>query len=196
MVKALLGRRLLVSRITLVGLGLASLLVTSPFYPKTMDEHGAVHEALSLVLVTIATFGRIWATIYLGGRKNAVLVRDGPYSLCRNPLYLFTSIGVAGISIQSHQPWVVGALFAFMALFYPWTIRKEEEVLEAKFGQVFREYRNKTPAFIPAFENFRAGGDAISVNPRLVLRAMADNVWWIVSWYLFGTIEELHVAGR
>ena len=29
-----------------------------------------------------------WATLYVGGRKETVLVTDGPYSACCNPLYL------------------------------------------------------------------------------------------------------------
>src|SRR6476660_1715925 len=30
---------------------------------------------------------RLWATGYVGGRKRRELVTEGPYSLCRNPLY-------------------------------------------------------------------------------------------------------------
>lgn len=196
MMKLLLNRRLLMSRVALVGIALMSMLVASPFYPGTMGEHGGLHEAISLGLVMVAAFGRIWATMYLGGRKNAVLVREGPYSLCRNPLYLFTAIGVAGIAIQSHQPWVAGALLAFMAVFYPWTIRNEERLLEAKFGRAFHEYRTETPAFFPAPGGFRAGGETVEVNPRFVLKAVFDNMWWIIGWYLLGAIEEWHVDNR
>src|ERR1041385_8757907 len=33
---------------------------------------------------------RVWATLYVGGRKLKTLVDQGPYSICRNPLYLGT----------------------------------------------------------------------------------------------------------
>src|SRR5262245_44567857 len=42
----------------------------------------------TLFLLGAAT--RWWATLYIGGTKNKVLATMGPYSLCRNPLYLGT----------------------------------------------------------------------------------------------------------
>ncbi len=39
----------------------------------------------SMLFLAGAAF-RFWATLYLGGRKDAVVVDTGPYSLCRHPL--------------------------------------------------------------------------------------------------------------
>jgi len=75
------GRRMLWTR-TLLGLFiLSAILVESPFFPRSIEEPYVLPELLSLVLVMVAALGKIWATVYLGGRRNVVLVQDGPYSL-------------------------------------------------------------------------------------------------------------------
>src|SRR5579871_4908400 len=43
-----------------------------------------------LAAVTI----RLWATLYLGGRKGRAVISEGPYSMCRNPLYIGTFLVV------------------------------------------------------------------------------------------------------
>ena len=61
-----------------------------------------VHEALELAgvaLIGVAILGRTWSSLYIGGRKNSVLVQYGPYSLMRNPLYTFSFIGALGIGL-------------------------------------------------------------------------------------------------
>ncbi|MFV2065761.1 MAG: isoprenylcysteine carboxylmethyltransferase family protein, partial [Pirellulales bacterium] len=50
-----------------------------------------------LIFVMGGTF-RWWATLYIGNRKQCVLVTDGPYSLCRNPLYVGTFLIVLSIA--------------------------------------------------------------------------------------------------
>ena len=41
-------------------------------------------------MILICILGRTWATLYIGGQKQRELVTKGPYSVVRNPLYLFT----------------------------------------------------------------------------------------------------------
>jgi protein-S-isoprenylcysteine O-methyltransferase Ste14 len=47
----------------------------------------------------MAVIGRLWCTLYIGGRKNAVLVTAGPYSISRNPLYFFSIMGAFGTGL-------------------------------------------------------------------------------------------------
>jgi len=80
----LIDRRLTASRI-MVLLLLAYVVVTgSALLPRTLPEHEFAHALVSLLLVIIGASGRVRASLYRGGRKNATLVQDGPYSLCRN----------------------------------------------------------------------------------------------------------------
>ncbi|HRK69547.1 MAG TPA: methyltransferase, partial [Hyphomonas sp.] len=57
------------------------------------------HAGIFLIFVAIA--GRTWSALHIGGNKKVVLVDTGPYSVVRNPLYLFTLIGAAGIGAQT-----------------------------------------------------------------------------------------------
>lgn len=190
----LINRRLAASRIVVVLL-LAYVVVTgSPLLPRTLLEHEFMHELISLLLVIIGASGRVWASLYLGGRKNATLVQDGPYSLCRNPLYFFSAVGALGIAIQSHRLLVVLVLLLFLLVVYTRTIRAEERRLAAAFGETFERYRASTPRFFPRFGRYRSD-PAITVYPHHVLKALIGVAWWMLAWYALGTIERLQLLG-
>lgn len=53
-------------------------------------------EVLGISLVIFAVLGRFWSILYIGGRKNKEVMQDGPYSMCRHPLYQFSTMGVVG----------------------------------------------------------------------------------------------------
>lgn len=186
------NRRMYWSRAVL-GVALAlSVALESPYLARSALEHGYAHESLSLLLVVIAALGRVWTTIYLGGRKNSQLVTDGPFSICRNPLYLFSGVGILGIAIQSHQPWAALLLFIFILVVYSRTIRNEERHLAGRFGEAYSDYCRATPRLIPNIVLYR-DEEEIVVRPRFVLKAIADNIWWIVAWYLLGVVERLRM---
>jgi len=190
----LIDRRLTASRIVVLLL-LAYVVGTgSPLLPRTLLEHGFTRELVSLFLVVIGASGRVWASLYLGARKNATLVQDGPYSLCRNPLYFFSAVGALGIAIQSHRLLVVLALLLFLLVVYTRTIRAEERRLAAAFGDAFERYRAATPRFFPRFDRYRSD-PAITVYPHHVLKALIGVAWWILAWYALGAVERLQLMG-
>lgn len=55
-------------------------------------------EVAGLVLRFTAILGWLWNILYIGYQKNSRLITDGPHSISRNPLYLFSLIGVTGIA--------------------------------------------------------------------------------------------------
>ena len=71
------------------------------------------------------------------------LVTHGLYSKIRNPIYIFSGLMVAGILISLQRPYAL----LFLLVLIPVQIlrtNKESKVLEAKFGEAYREYRAKT----------------------------------------------------
>src|SRR3989475_3461577 len=71
------------------------------------------------------------------------LVTHGLYSKIRNPIYVFSGLMLAGIVIALERPY---ALLFLLVLIPVQVLRanKEVKVLEAKFGETYREYKAKT----------------------------------------------------
>lgn len=110
------------------------------------------HEASELtgfLLLITAALGRIWCLAYIAGRKNRELCQDGPYSLCRNPLYFFSFVGVVGFSLAI-QNVILGAIAAVaFLLYYSAVIRGEEKRLRTLHDREFDSYHACVPRFWP-----------------------------------------------
>ena len=75
--------------------------------------------------------------------KATELVSHGVYSKIRNPVYVFGTIFISGMILWLGRP----ILLLILVVIIPMQIlraRKEAQVLEAKFGDDYREYRAKT----------------------------------------------------
>lgn len=82
-------------------------------------------------------------------RKHQQLAVSGPYAYTRNPLYFGSVLFAAGFSIAAHS-WISAALLAaYLIVFYPAVIRREQKELEAHYGAAFVEYASRVPAFWP-----------------------------------------------
>lgn len=71
------------------------------------------------------------------------LVTHGLYSKFRNPMYLFSGLLVFSFVLALQKP----ILLAIFALLIPLQIiraRQEAKILEARFGDAYREYRKNT----------------------------------------------------
>jgi len=75
--------------------------------------------------------------------KANKLVTAGVYSRIRNPIYVFGGLWIAGIIIWAHRPWWLLAVVVLIPLQIV-RARKEAAVLEAAFGDAYREYKRKT----------------------------------------------------
>ncbi len=71
------------------------------------------------------------------------LVTHGLYSKIRNPVYLFGSLIIAGIFLYIGRPELLW-LFAVLIPLQLFRIKKEEKVLEEKFGETYLEYKKRT----------------------------------------------------
>lgn len=75
------------------------------------------------------------------------LITSGPYAVVRHPMY--TGLIVAAIgALLIYFTWTT----LYFALFAPLTMvraRREEQALEAEFGEQWQAYRKRVPGFIP-----------------------------------------------
>lgn len=147
-----------------------------------------------LVLVGIATVGRLWCSVYISGYKNSELVTAGPYSISRNPLYFFSFLGFIGIGFSTEAFSFPLGLAAIFAIGYPLIIKREEDYLRAKFSEAFTAYAARTPCFFPNLKLLKEP-ETWTVNPRLFRRTMGDVLWFIWLVGVVELVEALHKYG-
>jgi len=150
-------------------------------------------EALGLALMGLAVIGRAWCTLYIGGRKAQEIVRTGPYSASRNPLYMFFFMGTLGAGMQAGSL-VFGLALALIAfLVHRVVIGREEEVLEQRFGAEFTAYCQEVPRFGPRLRTWKEA-EALQADPALFWRTVADGSLFFLSIPLMEILEYVQVA--
>jgi protein-S-isoprenylcysteine O-methyltransferase Ste14 len=99
---------------------------------------------------------RWWSTLYIGGRKTTALVTEGPYSLCRNPIYLGTFLMCLSVAAYLESfSFAVGLLL--VSWFYlSTTVPVEERRLQKFYGEAFTKYCQEVPRFLPRLTGFRS----------------------------------------
>lgn len=92
---------------------------------------------------------RVWATLFIGGNKDLRLQTDGPYSVCRNPLYVGSfCFALALTCMLKSVTFAAGVIIAFV-IYLNFVVRAEEHFLGLRFGQDFANYCRRTPRFLP-----------------------------------------------
>ena len=156
-----------------------------------------VHEYIEWAggaLMVIAILGRTWCTLYIGGRKSADIVTGGPYSVTRNPLYVFSAIGAAGIGAMTGSVVVALLLGVFTWLAFLMVILVEERFLEKNFGEPYRAYMRQVPRFFPKPWLFREN-ETLTVRPQLIYKTFADGLVFVLAYPFFEVIEYLQDIG-
>jgi protein-S-isoprenylcysteine O-methyltransferase Ste14 len=80
---------------------------------------------------------------FTGKAEARTLVTHGLYSRIRHPIYFFASLALVGTAFCLRSVYFsvyVGITIAIQL----WRIHRENRVLHEKFGQRYREYRQKT----------------------------------------------------
>lgn len=178
------------------GSGLLLLLVLL-FTDSIWSPQGSLHESLEMLgyaLILTCIAGRTWCALYIGGRKKKVLVDQGPYSISRNPLYLFSLIGGLGVGLQAGSMVTGLALAVFVFALFSVVIAQEEAFLKGRFPEEFAAYAALVPRWGPRFSNWHSDLE-LTVQPRLVLVTFRDALWFLLAIPLLEGIEMVQDAG-
>ena len=128
--------------LAVIAIGLTFLGIRYAHEPWTPMRIAAVIIGLpSLVLLIVAR-------IELGGSfsvrpKAQALVTHGLYSRIRNPIYVFGAFTVAAFLLYVNKPVALSLLVVIIPL-QIYRARQEGKILEAKFGEEYRQYRART----------------------------------------------------
>ena len=153
--------------------------LSEPFVAATSDLDLAC-DALAWVAFLCGAGLRFWATLFVGGRKNEVVVADGPYSLCRHPLYLGSIVLGLSSALFLKSPLVAVAAAVVAAAYWLLTIPAEEERLAATLGAPYRDYCERVNRLWPSFRQFHSPPRVTIDVHALYLEAARASRWvWL-----------------
>ena len=113
--------------------------------------------------VAIAVIGLLLRGYAAGHlRKHKQLAISGPYAYTRNPLYFGSVLLAAGFCVASYSWKSTALLAAYLIVFYPVVIRREQTELKTLYGGAFDEYASRVPAFWPRMPPAKSSGERFS----------------------------------
>jgi protein-S-isoprenylcysteine O-methyltransferase Ste14 len=173
---------------------IALLLITQSHWQTAAPGLPIVLQRTGLLLILACLFGRTWCTLYIGGHKKRELITLGPYSVVRNPLYVFTMLGTAGVGLLAGSL-ALALLFAACAMaIFAWIVRAEEAFLADAFGREFRGYAARVPRFWPRLSAWQ-NADELLVRPHLVMRTFLEASLFLLAVPLIEVKDLAQTAG-
>ncbi len=103
---------------------------------------------LALTLITAAYLSLSGHVVVAHGeRPNAVLSR-GAFRYVRHPLYLAAILFYLGLAVSTASLFSL-ALLVIIFLFYNYIASYEEKLMEIKFGEDYKSYKNRIGKWVP-----------------------------------------------
>jgi protein-S-isoprenylcysteine O-methyltransferase Ste14 len=168
------------------------ILFVQPKFAIGTFEHEVV-EAIGILFLLAGVFGRFWSILYVGAVKNQTVMTDGPYSMTRNPLYVFSTIAMTGIGLMLGAAFfailIGGATFAILYV----TAKKEAGFLLHEFGDDYRAYAERVPFFWPNPRLYRTAAD-VSFNARSLRNNLFDALGFLVAIPIVELIDQFKSA--
>lgn len=151
-------------------------------------------EALGLLSVVLGGLGRLWCMLHIAGHKNTALQTGGPYSVSRNPLYFFSFMALFGVALYSQKLLLMLGVSAIYLGYYHFVMAGEERRLKSFFGAAYESYLKRVPRFWPDIRLYKTP-DVVQVDPKLMIKASADVVWFYMIIVLLDAVDRLQQAG-
>lgn len=158
---------------------LVVMLFSTPFVLEGSWIAGAI-EVMAWVTFVAGTIFRFWATLYIGGRKENILVTDGPYSICRNPLYLGSFLLALATALFLQSLLCVVAVLIVTLIYMLTTVPVEEEFLRVRHGEEYQAYLDTVPRYWPSVQRFETPANLTIDIHRLRLECARASRWvWL-----------------
>jgi protein-S-isoprenylcysteine O-methyltransferase Ste14 len=179
--------------LVLVLISVGFLLFGESRWPSGSGTHELI-EWIGLALIVVCIAGRTWCSLYIAGHKVHRLVTLGPYSISRNPLYVFSIVGALGAGAQLGSLTLAAAAAASAAVVFFFVVRMEERALTATLGAPYERYLSEVPRFLPDWTLWK-DAEKVEAHPRLILRTFVDACVFLLSIPIAEGFEYLHEIG-
>ncbi len=184
-------------RVHLLRLAFVPVIFAALFVRPTWSIDSTAAFAIELVGYLFLLGGlviRIWCTFYIGNRKSKEIITEGPYSICRNPLYTGSFLLAFGVGFCFENLLMLILVPVIVIPVHIIVARIEENYLESKFGEQYRIYKQKVPGFWPRFSNYYSP-DTIEVNVHSIRRIAMDTIGILLLPWIEDLLELLHEHG-
>ena len=155
---------------------------------------GELTQLAGLACIACAALGRVWSSVFIAGFKDASLVRSGPYSALRHPLYALSLLAMLGVGLASRSIAITVALLAVFGSIYVAAARSEDAFLGRTHGAQFDAFRREVPAFLPDWSAYRVP-ESLEVRPRVFWKAFLDAGSLLGLYALVRLADQLQLAG-
>lgn len=125
---------------TLLGVGEAGMMIAM-----------LLGYALAILGLVILIEG--WRELYRAHRAGR-LATQGPYAFARHPQYTGLLLALFGEGVVHWPTAFSAALFPVIAIAYGLLARREEKQMAGRFGDAYRAYRARVPAFLPRWRDW------------------------------------------
>lgn len=137
-----------------------------------------IADTLGWVVFVAGAGLRLWSTLYIGARKRSTLVSEGPYSICRNPLYVGSFLIAFSIGLFLESLTFLGGVVLSAVAYAVFTIPQEERALQETLGEEYRLYCERVPRFWPRWSQFHTP-EVIEVKVKGLKLECARAARWI-----------------
>ena len=185
LIRTIARHRMLILRLSMITLIAMTIYDNNIFVPYSLDVSLNISLILSVLgffLVMLGGFGRIWASLYIEGFKTKTLIKEGPYSMVRNPLYVFSLMIFTGLCLAIKSIPISIALITIFTLFHIPTILNEEKTLLDTHDESYREYYKSTPRLFPNIFKYRKpkSTDRIEVKIERINKRLWEVIGYLV----------------
>lgn len=162
------------------------LIAVVPFLAPVWQQGYFIElvRSVGLALIVLAIIGRCWCTLYLGGHKGQSLISAGPYSISRNPLYVFSVMAAVGMGAQSGSACLALLMGGIVYGVFSKVIAEEELLLRKIFADEFDHYCATVPRFWPRWQQWHSPAQLMVCLPALT-STLRDALPYLVSVPLF-----------
>ena len=196
LIKNIARKRMAILRISII-LIITFIIIDNNFSAFSLNidmNTSLLFSYIGFSLVVLGGFGRIWASLYLEGFKTRKLIKEGPYSMVRNPLYFFSLMLFLGMCFAIKSIAVSFALLVVFVLFHIPTILNEEKVLLSTHDESYKAYYESTPRLLPNIFKYKKTESTDMI--QIKIKSIIKRLWEVIGYlFLFTLIDFFYFIG-
>jgi protein-S-isoprenylcysteine O-methyltransferase Ste14 len=123
--------------------------------PAGPSSHAPLVVWSGVAVTLIGEAIRLWGVHHIGvisrtrSERLGPLIDTGPFARVRNPLYVGNTLLWIGLALTAGLAWFAPIVLVALGAEYHAIVRWEEQLLESRLGETYRDYAARVPRWIP-----------------------------------------------